>query len=156
MNQSLMGLEISVEPDKWHQRFINLAKEISTWSKDPSTQVGAIIVGPKRRIVSVGYNGFPRGVPDLCEHLDDRKFKYKLISHAERNALDNCIEPTDGYTIYSTLYPCSECAKSIIQKGIKRVVALPKDDSYYDRLGWEYTDYMFNAANIEVTFIESL
>ena len=73
--------------DKWKRRFIELAKHISTWSKDPSTQVGAVIVRPDKTIASVGFNGFPRGVDDRPEKLADRPLKYQMIVHAEINAI---------------------------------------------------------------------
>jgi dCMP deaminase len=110
--------------DIWDRRFLELARQVASWSKDPSTQTGSVIVGERRRVLGLGYNGFPRGIEDLIERLEDRPTKYALIAHAERNALDNTEIPVLGATIYCTLSPCSECAKSIIQRGIKRVVAV--------------------------------
>jgi dCMP deaminase len=107
----------------WDERYIDLAKHISTWSKDPSTKVGAVIVGDRRRVISMGYNGFPRGVDDSEDRYNDRETKYKFVSHAERNALDNCNESVVDATLYVyPLPPCPECCKSIIQKGISRIV----------------------------------
>jgi len=109
----------------WSLRFVGLAQHIASWSKDPSTQVGAVITGPRNMVTSLGFNGFPRGVVDSPERYADRDIKYKLVSHAERNALDNCNVSVTGHTLYVTRHPCSECAKSIVQKGISRVVYLP-------------------------------
>lgn len=110
--------------DKWDQRFLDLSTHVAGWSKDPSTKVGSVVVSPDRRVLSMGYNGFPRGVQDLAERLNDRQAKYALVAHAERNALDNSDTSLRGCTLYVTLQPCSECTKSIIQKGIKRVVSI--------------------------------
>ena len=72
---------------KWDQRFLELAKQISTWSKDPSTQVGCVVVGPDREIRSTGFNGLPRGIEDTSERLNNREIKYPMICHAEENAI---------------------------------------------------------------------
>jgi dCMP deaminase len=114
-----------MEQEKWTRRWIELAKHVAGWSKDPSTKVGAVIVGTRPGQIAVGYNGFPRGVADTEERLNDRSTKYKLIQHAERNALDNATFDLFGATLVVTKAPCSECAKSIIQKGIVRVVCPP-------------------------------
>lgn len=115
---------------KWDFFFLGLAEHISTASKDPSTKVGAVIVAPDRRVVSMGYNGLPRGVEDTPERLNNRELKYQLIVHAERNALLFAREPLDGYTLYTTPFaPCSVCAGMIIQAGIKNVVSYYVSDT---------------------------
>ena len=107
---------------KWRTRFMELAEHVSTWSKDPSTQVGAVIVSPDRKRVDFGYNGFPRGVEDTDERLGDRTVKYTMVVHAEANAILNSTESVEGCSIYVwPLPPCSECAKLIIQSGITKV-----------------------------------
>lgn len=112
--------------DKW---FLGLAEYVSTASKDPSTQVGAVITDPKKRIVSMGYNGMPRGVTDTSERLQNRELKYKIIIHAERNALLFADRSLDACTIYTHPFaPCTVCAGLIIQSGIKRVVSLSNDN----------------------------
>ena len=73
--------------EKWDRRFLELAEHISTWSKDPSTKVGCVVVGEDREIRSTGFNGFPRGIEDDAERLEDREQKYPLICHAEENAI---------------------------------------------------------------------
>lgn len=109
---------------KWDQRFLQLAGHVSEWSKDPSTRCGAVIVRPDKTIASLGFNGYPRHLPD--EELDQRFKKYERIIHAEMNALLFLKEPPVGYTMYVwPMLPCNRCAAHIIQVGIKKVVSLP-------------------------------
>lgn len=110
--------------DRWDFWFMGLARYAATASKDPSTKCGTALVGVDRRNVAIAYNGFPRGIAD-DERLHDRKTKYKLIMHAERNALDNAQFDVEGSTLYCTLHPCLECAKSIISRRVARVVTGP-------------------------------
>lgn len=112
---------------KWDKRFLELARHIATWSKDPSTKVGAVIVNDDKLVVGLGYNGFPRGVTDDEERLANRQLKYPLMVHAEINALFMAGERAKGSTLY--VYPtfmlppvCSECCKAAIQSGIKEIV----------------------------------
>ena len=107
--------------DKWKKRFLDLASHIAEWSKDPSTKVGAVIVDDKRRIVATGYNGFPKGVRDSEERLNNRALKHKLVVHAEANAILNAVGSLEGTVLYCTHLPCSSCAKLIIQAGIQAV-----------------------------------
>ena len=103
----------------WHKRFFDLADLIGSWSKDPSTKVGAVIVRPDRTIASVGYNGFPRGVEDVYTTRDAKLLR---TVHAEANAILAAQESLRGYTLYVTpLHPCANCAAFIIQSGIKEV-----------------------------------
>lgn len=136
----------------WHKRFLDLCEHVATWSKDPSTKLGSVIVDDKKRIVSVGYNGFPRGVEDFEERYEDRPTKYLFVAHAERNALDNAPMMVDNCTMYVTLLPCNECAKSIIQKGITKVVTyLPTREDVFN---WNITLTMFNEAGVDVIYID--
>ena len=110
----------------WHSRFINLAKEYSSWSKDPSTQVGAVAIDPNtRRVLSGGYNGFPRGIVDSDERLNNRDLKHSLVVHAEMNLIYNATRSgisLEGSHLYVWGLPvCSECAKGIIQTGVSVV-----------------------------------
>ena len=101
---------------------MSLAKFISEWSKDPSTKVGAVIVDKDNRIISTGYNGFAKGVADESSRYDDRSTKYKIILHAEENAIMFANRNLEGCSLYVTqLYPCAHCASLIIQSGIKEV-----------------------------------
>lgn len=138
----------------WNQRFMDLAKHVASWSKDPSTQVGAVIVNDKKQVISMGYNGFPRGVRDCQERYRDKATKLSFVAHAERNALDNAFNDVEGATLYSTLYPCSDCAKGIIQRGIKTVVT---SKEWYDRqaqlFNFETSKIMFEEADVEVVLL---
>jgi dCMP deaminase len=110
---------------KWDIRFLELAKHISGWSKDPSTKVGCVVVGEDREIRSTGFNGFPRGINDDEERLTDRSQKYPLICHAEENAIMHAARigiSLKGSTAFVTWPPCSRCARSLIQAGIKEIV----------------------------------
>ena len=108
--------------NEWDDRFFDLADMVGSWSKDPSTKVGAVIIRPDRTIASVGYNGFPRGVDDSPEIYEDRPTKYMRIVHGEANAILSAREPLHGYTLYVTpLHPCATCSGLIIQAGIKVV-----------------------------------
>ena len=110
---------------KWDVRFLRLAKEVATWSKDRSTQVGAVIVGDDKTPGPYGFNGFPRAIDDAVEDRHSRPAKYKWTEHAERNAIYNAARvgmSLKGSTIYVTHMPCADCTRAIVQVGIKRVV----------------------------------
>lgn len=109
--------------DKWDKRFLSLAEHISYWSKDPSTKCGAIIVDGNR-IVSTGFNGFPKGCSDRDRHYNNREIKYERIIHAEQNALLFATRSLKDCTIYTWPFPsCSRCTALIIQSGITRIVS---------------------------------
>ena len=121
--------------DKWDRRFLELAKHISGWSKDPSTKVGCVVVGEDREIRSSGFNGFPRGIEDDSDRLEDRDQKYPLICHAEENAIMHAARigvSLKGNSAYVTWPPCSRCTRSLIQAGVNEVV-YPKDLDIPDR-----------------------
>lgn len=109
--------------DKWDRRFLNLAREVSTWSKDEGTKVGSVITKGKERPI-VGYNGFPQGVEDTAERLTDYHLKHKLVVHAEANALLSAHRDLTGHTLYCNYPPCIRCTVLIIRTGITRVVTL--------------------------------
>lgn len=137
---------------KWSMRFMELAEHVASWSKDPSTKVGCVIVDKQNRVVSLGFNGFPRGVKDINLRYMDKETKYLFVAHAERNALDNAPLSVEGCTLYSPLLPCNECAKSIIQKGIKKVVSYEPDEDR-PNLHWEITKKMFHEAGVQLYLI---
>jgi dCMP deaminase len=138
--------------NKWAKRFMELAEHVAEWSKDPSTKVGCVIVDQQNRVVSLGFNGFPRGIKDLPTRYQNKETKYLFVAHAERNALDNAPLSVEGCTLYSPLLPCNECAKSIIQKGIKKVVSYkPTEDRPH--LNWEITKQMFLEAEVQLYLI---
>lgn len=134
----------------WSDYFMALAKLSSLRSKDPDNQVGSCIVDPQHKVVSVGYNGFPVGChdDDLPWGKDgeflDTKFPY--VCHAELNAVLNANTSLQNCIIYSTLFPCNECAKVIIQAGIKKVVFLPNNDKEKDYV--KAAKIMFKMANV--------
>ena len=108
----------------WEKRFLGMAEHVAAWSKDPSTKVGAVIVRPDRTIVSVGYNGFPKGMADLPARYEDKEQKYSRIVHAEMNAILHTTEKLEGCTLYTWPFmTCDRCAVAVVQKGIVRVVS---------------------------------
>jgi dCMP deaminase len=117
---------------KWDLRFLQLAKQISTWSKDPSTQVGAVLVNDLKQVVGMGYNGFPRKVEDSDERLNNRELKYQIVVHAEVNAIVQAGHEARGSTLY--VYPsfmlppiCADCAGVAIQAGVIGIVGYNPD-----------------------------
>jgi dCMP deaminase len=142
--------------NKWSRRYLDVAKEVATWSKDPSKKIGAIAVGDKGQILSQGYNGFPRGVKDTDNRYNVREEKYKYVVHGEMNCIYNACNSgvsLNGATLYVTGLPvCSECAKGIIQVGIKKVVMeYPKDIPPIWEKSVQLTKQMFQEAG--VTFL---
>lgn len=114
-------------------RFLGLAAHVAAWSKDPSSQVGCVLVDSKRRVVGMGYNGFPRGVDDCPARYADRPTKYAMVVHAEANALLNAVSSPAGCTAYVTHHPCSNCAGLLIQAGVARVVCPVPDAGIAER-----------------------
>ena len=142
----------------WDLRFIGLAQHISTWSKDPSTKVGCVVVGEDREIRSTGFNGFPRGINDDEERLTDREKKYPLICHAEENAIMHAARigvSLKDSTAYVTWPPCSRCARSLIQAGIREIV-YPETGKIPERWIEDFTisDSMLNEAGVAVRTIK--
>ena len=142
---------------KWHQRFLELADSIATWSKDPSRGVGAVIVSPVKQVLATGYNGLPRGFEDYEERLQ-RPVKYDLIVHAEMNAIIQCarngVSPVNA-TLYSTFSPCVNCALSIVQSGITRVVtkAISEGNEHWND-SIEKSLILFEEVGVEFLTIE--
>jgi len=140
----------------WDLRFLLLARHVSTWSKDPSTQCGAVITQGKR-IRSLGFNGFPQGISDAPEDYTDRDLKYAQVVHAEANALLFADGNTEGCTVYVWPFqPCSTCAAMLIQARITRVVTLVPDEERLKR--WEdsfkVSARMFDQAGVSLDFLE--
>lgn len=128
--------------NSWQKYFIDMADLVASKSKDPSTKVGAVIVGDDNEVLSTGFNGFPRGVTETAPHPEvgnyahdaqlhperwERPKKYEFVEHAERNAIYNAARSgirLKGATMFLNWepYPCNECAKAVIQAGIKRVI----------------------------------
>lgn len=134
----------------WDYRFLQLAETVATWSKDPSTKVGSVIVDTNRRVIGLGYNGFPRGVKDEDYRYQDRELKLKLVCHAERNALDNAPGSVEGASLYATFFPCNECVKSIIQRGIKKVVTFVPPPGKSLLFNHEFSYIMLKEAGVQL------
>lgn len=138
---------------RWDARFLALAREVSTWSKDPRHQIGAVAVSPKGQVLSQGYNGFPRGIDDSMSRYRDSNVKKLFVVHAEQNVIYNATYTgvsLDGATLYiAGLPPCHECAKGIIQTGIRRVV-LDNDQAGSWEASWNQSKAMFEEVGIEV------
>ena len=117
----------------WKDYFKNIAQQVKLKSKDKYTQIGAVIVGNDNEIVSTGYNSFPRGIDDNKQHRQERPEKYYWFEHAERNAIYNAARigvSTKDCTMYLTCgIPCADCARGIINAGIRRIVCIDDDDS---------------------------
>ncbi len=142
--------------NKWDNRFISLAKEVATWSKDPDRKVGAVIVAPERSQFSHGYNGFPVGMEDSEERLNNRETKLDFTVHAELNAILNAPWDIVGSSLYCTKAPCLNCAKAIAQAGIKRVVC-PKpntDSAWFDETMKAFS--LLNEVKIKVITYERI
>lgn len=141
----------------WNEYFLGIAQYVSSKSKDPSTKVGAVIVDATHKVLSIGYNGFPRGIADTPERLNDRATKYRYIVHADANAILNACGPVVGATIYVWPFPpCSECAKLIIQSGIARVIcpkASPElEERWKDSLS--LSREMFKEAGVNLVEVD--
>jgi dCMP deaminase len=136
---------------KWDTRFLGLAAYISSWSKDPSSQVGAVITDGNR-IISLGYNGFAAGVEDKPERLDNRDCKLNLTIHAEENAMIFAKRDLSGCTVYVTHPPCTRCASKLIQEEIGRVVYVTPSDDFLSRWADDIrlSAEMYREAGVEV------
>lgn len=137
---------------KWCDRFLALSREIAKWSKDPSSQVGAVIVNDQRQVVGMGYNGFPRGTSDHPDIYANRPEKYRRVVHAEVNAVLNATSSTKGATIFVTHPPCSQCMALLIQAGVKAVVCEEPDAGIAERLkeSFEAAQQMAEEAEVNV------
>lgn len=126
---------------EWDIRFLKLAREVASWSKDPSTKVGAVIVRPDRTVCSVGYNGFPRKMSDSKGRLLDREDKYSRTIHSELNAILSAKENLNSCSIY--IWPClscRNCALHIIQSGIRFVIYKQSSTDILSRWGEEFIE----------------
>lgn len=142
-------------PTDWDNKFLGLAQHISKWSLDPSTKVGAVIADKNKRVVSVGYNGFPRGIADTDERLNNRELKYKMVCHAEINAILFSKQDLTGCIMYTWPFmPCSACAGAIIQSGISRVVA-PYSENERWLENFILSVNLLTEAEIELNLIQS-
>ena len=142
----------------WDQYFMGVSKLSALRSKDPSTQVGACIVSKDNRIVGVGYNGMPYGTDDATAPWGRvggfLETKYAFVVHAELNAILNSIKELKGCRIYVSLFPCHECAKAIIQSGIKEIIY--EDDKYNGTESDIASKRMLDAAGVKYRKMEKV
>ena len=137
--------------NKWDQRFMEMARLVASWSKDPSSKVGAVITRGKF-VVSVGFNGFPQGIADSAERFENREIKYPTILHAEVNAILSSRQDICGCTLYVTPYmPCPQCAAVIVQSGITRIVYTPSDNERWGQPPLSLI--MFQEAGVKLTML---
>ena len=147
----------------WNEYFLNIAESVKLKSKDKRTQIGAVIVGEDREIVSTGFNSFPRGINDNVEERQQSPEKYFWMEHAERNALYNAARigvSTKDTVMYLTCgIPCTDCAKGIISSGVKAIYC-KKEDTTKNREHWDEharrSVQMFEEAGVEIYFYEDL
>ena len=117
---------MTTDEERWHQRFLRLAREVASWSKDPSTKVGCVLTKDKK-VLSLGYNGFPKNISDDLNRLINREEKYEITVHAEVNAVTTAAlhgVSTEGASAYVTFSPCSRCASVLINAGVAAVYVL--------------------------------
>lgn len=140
----------------WDNYYLNIAKSYAYASKDPSTKVGAVIIDDDRRIVAAGYNGLPKTIKDTPERLNNRDIKYKIIIHAECNAILHATSHLKGCTIFTWPFmPCSSCASMIIEKEIKRVVSLSNNNNrWLDN--FSLSREILEEAGIEIKLYDKL
>lgn len=139
-------------------KYMRIADATASFSKDPSTQVGAVAVNDDGVVLSVGYNGFPRGVDDDPARYNDREIKYKLIAHAEQNLVAQAAyagHSLKGSTvILSGLYPCSSCAKSLIQAGVKTIITPRPEENERWAEDAKWSKILFDESSVEVIYVE--
>ena len=144
----------------WDEYFLEIADVVAKKSKDQSTKIGCVIVGPNNEIRSTGYNSFPRGIRDSLPERHERPEKYLWIEHAERNAIYNaarCGTSLEGCRIYVRAIPCMDCARAIVQSGLVEV-CYPKPDwksEFAKRWEeqWERTLTLFNEAGVKLRHV---
>ena len=143
----------------WDKRFFDLARLVGSWSKDRSTKVGCVIVGPHNEVRSIGFNGFPRLANDDAEERHLRPAKYKWTEHAERNAIYNAVlagTSLAGCRMYLPWFPCMDCARAIVQSGIVELIAIePQLDD--ERWGEDFRSAfaLFEECGVKVRFVEN-
>jgi dCMP deaminase len=142
---------------QWCDRFLNLAEEVSTWSKDPKGGVGAVLVDERKRVIGLGFNGFPDRIPDDPALLADQDAKLPRMIHAEVNAVLNAVVPVHGASLFTTLAPCAECAKLLIQAGVVAVYRRPHPEERHRRWAESFriAEVILKEAGVEVTAVDA-
>lgn len=151
-----------MDEGKWDKRWMEVAELFGTWSKDPSTKVGCVVIGSSNQVLTQGFNGFPRGATDSMARYRDRAVKYKWIEHAERNAIYNAARTGTSLmqaTAYVPWFPCVECARAIAQSGITTVVTNNPSgygSSFMVRWGQDFAIScdVLNETNVAIRYIE--
>jgi dCMP deaminase len=151
---------MSQVPD-WDRYFLEICRVVAKRSKDPNTKLGALIVGPAHEIRSTGYNSLPRSISDTVPERLQRPTKYLWIEHAERNAIYNAARmgtPLEGCTIYSELAPCMDCARAIVQAGIREVILdaerVRKYSSEHYNPHFKMTEELFREAGVKMRVVD--
>lgn len=143
----------------WDEYFNKMAHLVATKSKDRSTQVGCVIVGPEHEVRTTGYNGFCRGIEDDVDGRHERPEKYLWTEHAERNAIYNAARngvPLEGCTAYTTIFMCADCARALIQSGIKRVCTPAyTGGTYIQSESYDCAREMLQEAGVRVDILPS-
>lgn len=138
----------------WDKRWLQMAEVVASWSKDPNTKVGCVIVDDRQNLLVTGWNGIPRGVEDESDLRNEKPEKYKWYEHAERNAIYNAAAKGStslrGSTLYTTLFPCCDCMRGVIQSGITRVVVSYSNVDRQDTDGTSQSIKMAEEAGIKV------
>lgn len=141
----------------WDSYFMEMATLVASKSKDRSTKVGCVIVGPNNEVRSTGYNGFCRGVDDDNDDRHERPEKYLWTEHAERNAIFNAARNgirMEDCTAYTTMFPCADCARSFIQSGIRRIVTRPiRQNTKIPTHSYNTSMHMMNEVGMYVDMI---
>lgn len=155
----LPKVQMNITSSKWLRRLLDAATHFSTWSKDPSTKVGAVLVTEEGDPVSWGYNGPPRELNDDEIYSLPREEKLFYVEHAERNVLFQAGERAKGCTLFSTHFPCADCARMIVKSGVKRVVVSAKNAEFRNSERWaknmDASQKMFDDSNIEVIIYDN-
>lgn len=140
----------------WDKKFVDLAKHIAEWSKDTNRKNGAVIVDDDNNVLSLGYNGFPRGCDDSIESRYEQPTKYLYTEHAERNSIYHAARNgvnIKGGKMYMTMFCCADCARGIIQSGIKEIIA-PKPDLTHPKWGEHFSSAieMLTESNVKINY----
>lgn len=146
--------------DTWDKRWMDMADLVATWSKDNSRKIAAVVVDSRNVLVSIGWNGFPRGIDDTVSERSERPAKYLWTEHAERNAIYNAAAngiKLGGCRMYIPWYPCSDCARAIIQSGITQLYCAEPDwDDEIWKDKFAVSKAMLGESGVNVTFLEGI
>jgi dCMP deaminase len=142
--------------NQWCDRFLRLAEEVASWSKDPKGGVGAVLVNDRKRVIGLGFNGFPDRIADRVDLLADQEAKLPRMIHAEMNAVLNAVAPVRDATLFTTLAPCAECAKLLIQAGVVAVYRRPHPEHRHRRWAESFriAETILQEAGIEIRSVE--